>query len=61
VVASVAKEALSEDCFKIFWAKRPFVFDKSGEFVVVVGNGWLLKKGGIGESAQDQEGTNVYE
>jgi SAM-dependent methyltransferase len=46
---------------KYFGRNRPFVFDKSGEFVVVVGNGWLLKKGGVGESAQDQEGTNVYE
>jgi adenine-specific DNA-methyltransferase len=46
---------------KYFGRNRPFVFDKSGEFVVVVGNGWLLKKGGLGESAQNQEGTNVYE
>lgn len=46
---------------KYFGRNRPFVFDKSGEFVVVVGNGWLLKAGGIGESAQDNEDHNVYE
>jgi adenine-specific DNA-methyltransferase len=46
---------------KYFGRSRPFVFDKSGEFVVVVGNGWLLKAGGIGESAQDNEDHNVYE
>jgi len=46
---------------KYFGGIRPFVFDKSGEFVVVVGNGWLLKKGGIGESAKGRDGETVYE
>jgi hypothetical protein len=46
---------------KYFGGTRPFVFDKSGDFVVVVGNGWLLKKGGIGESAQDSNGDGVYQ
>jgi hypothetical protein len=46
---------------KYFGGSRPFAFDKTGEFVVVVGNGWLLKKGGIGESGEDREDRNVYE
>jgi|GEM_PF-1125963 predicted RNA methylase len=46
---------------KYFGGSRPFAFDKTGEFVVVVGNGWQLKKGGIGESGEVAEGRNVYE
>jgi hypothetical protein len=46
---------------KYFGGTRPFALDKSGDFVVVVGNGWLLKNGGIGESAQDSNSDDVYQ
>jgi adenine-specific DNA-methyltransferase len=38
---------------KYFGGERSFGFDKTGDFVVVVGNGWLLKKGAIGELSQE--------
>jgi hypothetical protein len=46
---------------KYFGGSRSFAFDNSGDFVVVVGNGWLLKTGEIGEFAQDNEEHRVYE
>ena len=40
---------------KYFGGSRSFAFDQSGEFVVVVGNAWLLKKGAIQLAITDEE------
>ncbi len=40
---------------KYFGSKRSFAFDRSGDFVVVVGNAWLLKKGTTGVGITDEE------
>lgn len=44
---------------KYFGGSRSFAFDKTGDFVVVVGNGWLLRKGrieGVRPEITDEEG-----
>jgi hypothetical protein len=40
---------------KYFGGVRPFAFDETGEFVVVVGNAWLLKKGVVGRPITEVE------
>ncbi len=40
---------------KYFGGSRSFAVDKTGDFVVVVGNAWLLKKGEIAQEATDEE------
>jgi len=40
---------------KYFGGNRAFAFDKSGDFVVVVGHAWLLKKGEVGQEITDDE------
>jgi hypothetical protein len=40
---------------KYFGGRRSFAVDKTGDFVVVVGNAWLLKTGGIEQELTDDE------
>jgi hypothetical protein len=40
---------------KYFGGSRSFAFDRTGEFVVVVGNAWLLKKGAVNIPITDTE------
>lgn len=40
---------------KYFGGSRSFAFDKTGQFVVVVGNAWLIKKGAINLNIADDE------
>jgi hypothetical protein len=35
---------------KYFGSERAFAFDRSGDFVIVVGNGWLLQRSALGET-----------
>ncbi len=45
---------------KYFGGGRSFAFDKTGDFVVVVGNGWSLKKGALGELQQEITDEETY-
>jgi hypothetical protein len=45
---------------KYFGGIRSFAFDKTGDFVVVVGNGWLLRRGAIGQLEQEITDEEVY-
>jgi adenine-specific DNA-methyltransferase len=49
------KERNSKIVSKYFGGKRSFAVDKTGEFVVVVGNAWLLKTGEIEQEITDDE------
>jgi len=40
---------------KYFGGARSFAFDRSGRFVVVVGNAWLIKKGAVALDITDEE------
>ena len=40
---------------KYFGGVRSFAFDSTGEFVVVVGNAWLLEKGAVSLSITEEE------
>ena len=40
---------------KYFGGERSFAFDRTGEFVVVVGNAWLLRKGAVPLAITDEE------
>jgi hypothetical protein len=40
---------------KYFGGARSFAFDRTGEFVVVVGSAWLLKKGSLPIATTDEE------
>lgn len=40
---------------KYFGGNRAFAFDMSGDFVVVVGHAWLLKKGGVAQEVTDDD------
>ncbi len=40
---------------KYFGGKRSFAIDKTGDFVVVVGNAWILKTGEIEQEITDEE------
>jgi adenine-specific DNA-methyltransferase len=45
---------------KYFGGTRSFAFDKTGDFVVVVGNGWLLRSGAIGQLEQEVTDEEAY-
>jgi len=49
------RERVPKIVSKYFGAERSFSFDKSGEFVVVVGNAWLLQKGAVQLPITDEE------
>jgi hypothetical protein len=49
------KELTPKISSKYFGGARSFAFDRNGEFVVVVGNAWLLKKGVIPLAITDEE------
>jgi hypothetical protein len=49
------KECNTKIVSKYFGGTRSFAFDKTGEFVVVVGNAWLLKKGEVDQEVTDEE------
>ncbi len=40
---------------KYFGGARSFAFDQTGDYVVVVGNGWVLKGGGVNMAITDEE------
>ena len=40
---------------KYFGGRRSFAVDRTGDFVVVVGNAWLLEKGEIEQEITDEE------
>ncbi|MBS1852457.1 MAG: N-6 DNA methylase [Acidobacteria bacterium] len=40
---------------KYFGGRRSFAIDRTGDFVVVVGNAWLLKKGEVDQEITDEE------
>ena len=47
--------ARRKSCLSISGGARSFAFDRTGEFVVVVGNAWLLKKGSLPIAITDEE------
>ena len=49
------EERASKIVSKYFGGVRSFAFDQTGEFVVVVGNAWLLEKGAVQLSITDEE------
>jgi adenine-specific DNA-methyltransferase len=53
--AWLEQERLPKIVSKYFGGARSFAFDRTGEFVVVVGNAWLLKKGSLPISTTDEE------
>jgi len=45
---------------KYFGGRRSFAFDGAGEFVVVVGNAWLLRKGAVGDMKVEITDEELY-
>ena len=49
------EEPASKIVSKYFGGERSFAFDQTGDFVVVVGNAWLLEKGAVSRNITEEE------
>ena len=47
LASSLAGNAGAKNRIEVLWGPEIFAFDRSGDFVVVVGNAWSLKKGNL--------------